>query len=51
MSKDGDLLFEKNALKKRWVQYIHDLYNDQNHGIRPDYVGDDGPYKMKFLKP
>ena len=24
MSKDGDLLFEKNAVKERWVQYIHD---------------------------
>ena len=30
MSKDGELLFEKNAVKERWVQYIHDLYNDEN---------------------
>ena len=43
MSKDGELLFEKNAVKERWVQYIHDLYNDENRSIRPDYVGDDGP--------
>jgi hypothetical protein len=43
MSKAGDLLFEKNAVKERWVQYIHDLYNDENRGIRPEYVGDDGP--------
>ena len=41
MSKDGDLLFETNAVKERWVQYIPDLYNDENRGIRPDYVGDD----------
>ena len=44
MSKEQDLLFEKNAVKERWVQYIHDLYNDENHGIRPDYVGDDNKY-------
>ena len=44
MNKDGDLLFEKNAVKERWVQYIHDLYNGNCHGIRPDYIGDDGPY-------
>ena len=25
ISKDRDLLFEKNAVKERWVQYIHDL--------------------------
>jgi len=25
------------------VQYIHDLYNDENRDIRPDYVADDGP--------
>ena len=43
MNKDGDLLFEKNAVTERWVQYIHDLYSDENCGIRPDYVGDDGP--------
>ena len=44
MSKDGDLLFEKNAVKeRRQVQYVHHLYNDENRGIRPDYVGDDGP--------
>ena len=30
-------------MKERWVQYIQDLYLDENHGIRPDYVGDDGP--------
>ena len=30
MSKDGELLFEKKAMKERWVQYIHDLYNDEN---------------------
>ena len=30
-------------MKERWVQYIHDLYNDENRGIRPDYVGDDDP--------
>ena len=30
-------------MKERWVQYIHDLYNDENRGIRPDYVGEDGP--------
>ena len=30
MSKDGQPLFEKNAAKERWVQYIHDLYNDEN---------------------
>ena len=41
--KDGELLLEKNAVKERWVQYIHDLYNDENRSIRPDYVGDDGP--------
>jgi hypothetical protein len=43
MSKDGELLFEKSAVKERWVQYIHDLYKDEKRGIRPDYVGDDGP--------
>ena len=43
MSQDGDLLFEKNAVEERWVQYIHDLYNDENRSIRPDYVGDDDP--------
>ena len=43
MSKEGDLLFEKNAVNERWVQYIHDLYNDENRGIRPDYVGDNDP--------
>ena len=43
MSKNRDLLFEKNAVKERWVQYIHDLYNDENHCITPDYIGDDGP--------
>ena len=42
MSKDGELLFEKSAVKERWVQYIHDLYKDEKRGIRPDY-GDDGP--------
>ena len=25
------------------TEYIQDLYNDENHGIRADYVGDDGP--------
>ena len=30
MSKDGELLFEKSAVKERWVQYIHDLYKDEN---------------------
>ena len=30
-------------MKERWVQYIHDLYKDEKRGIRPDYVGDDGP--------
>ena len=39
---DGELLFEKNAKKERWAQYIHDLYKDEKQGIRPDYVGDDG---------
>ena len=43
MSKDGELLFEKSAVKERWVQYIHDLYKDEKRGIIPDYVGDDGP--------
>ena len=43
MSKEGDLLFEKNAVNEKWVQYIHNLYNNENHGIRSDYVGDDGP--------
>ena len=38
MSKDGELLFEKNAVKERWIQCIHDLYNDENQGIRLDYV-------------
>ena len=27
MSRDGKLLFEKNAVEERWVQYIHDLYD------------------------
>ena len=40
MSKEGDLLFEKNAVKERWVQY-----NDENRGTRPDYIGNDGPSK------
>ena len=43
MSKEGYLLFEKNAVKERWIQYIPNLYNDENCGIRPEYVGDDGP--------
>ena len=43
MSKDGDLLFEKSVVKERWVQYIHDLYKNEKWGIRPDYVGDNGP--------
>ena len=43
MSKEGDLLFEKNAVNEKWVQYIHDLYNDENRGVKPDYVDDDGP--------
>ena len=43
MSKDGEMLFEKNVVKERWVQYIHVLYNDENRGIGPDYVKDDGP--------
>ena len=43
MRKDGELLFEKSAVKERWVQYIHNLYKDENRGIRPEYVGDDGP--------
>ena len=30
-------------MKERWVQYIHDLYKDEKRGIRPVYVGDDGP--------
>ena len=30
-------------MKERWVQYIYELYNDENRGIRPHYVGDDGP--------
>ena len=30
MSNDGELLFEKKAVKERWAQYIHDLYNDEN---------------------
>ena len=33
----------KMQKKERWVQYIHDLYNDENCGVRPDYVRDDGP--------
>ena len=43
MSKDGDLLFEKSTVKERLAQCIHDLYNDENRGIKQDYVGDDGP--------
>ena len=29
-------------MKERWVQYIHDLYNDENRDIRLNHVGDDG---------
>ena len=35
--KTGKLLFEQQEIEKRWVEYISELYDDEQRGARPDY--------------
>ena len=30
-------LFEQQEIEKRWVEYISELYDDEQRGARPDY--------------
>ena len=38
-NKDGTLLFEKDDIEKRWVEYISELYKDDERGQIVEYIG------------
>ena len=46
-SKDDQLLFEKQAVADRWVEYIKELYDDIDRGQKPETSGDSGPSILK----
>ena len=37
--KDGQLLFEREEIEKRWVEYISELYNDEKRGSPVQFNG------------
>ena len=56
-SEEGEMLFEKEDVEKRWVQYIKDLYDDPDRedrediptGSGPDITKDEVIYALKVL--
>lgn len=40
--KNGNILFDKEDIKKRWAEYVHDLFDDQR-GEKPTIPGTSGP--------
>ena len=38
-NKDGTLLFENDDIEKRWVEYISELYKDDERGQIVEYIG------------
>ena len=35
--KDGTILFEKNDIKRRWLEYVKELYDEPNRSVLPLY--------------
>ena len=42
-NKDGKMLFEKEEIEKRWVEYIKELYDDSKRKERATPTGEQGP--------
>jgi len=41
--KSGKLLFEQQEIEKIWVEYISELYDDEQREARPIYDDNTGP--------
>ena len=35
--KDGTILFEENDIKRRWLEYVKELYDEPNRSVLPLY--------------
>ena len=55
--KDGNMLFDKEEVEKRWTEYIRELYDDPNRadpepieiGEGPDITVDEVKYALKLM--
>ena len=47
--KDGTILFEKNDIKRRWLEYVKELYDEPNRSVLPLYFKEplNGPTILK----
>ena len=41
--KDGNLLFERDEIARRWTQYIKSLYSDETRNEPEDFENPEGP--------
>ena len=47
--KDGTILFEENDIKRRWLEYVKELYDEPNTSVPPLYFKEplNGPTILK----
>ena len=47
--KDGTILFEENDIKRRWLEYVKELYDEPNRSVLPLYFKEplNGPTILK----
>ena len=38
MDKDGTILFEENDIKRRWLEYVKEIYDEPNRSVPPLYI-------------
>ena len=41
--KDGNLLFKRDEIAKRWTRYIKPLYSDETQSEQEDFESPEGP--------